>query len=190
MFRANAAAFLLLALFSAQTDCSQQPRAGQAAPASSTGAADQFTAEAEWIDLKGLQERIGKERGRVVVVNYWATWCEPCREEFPEFVEFHRQWAGRGVTFLSVSLDVASVRDTEVKKFLAEQRVPFPVFIKTEAEDPDDFINAIDRKWSGELPATFVYDREGRRAHSLFGKQTRQSLEEAVKPLLAAGPGV
>jgi hypothetical protein len=71
-----------------------------------------------------------------------------------------------------------------VKKFLAEQRVSFPVFIKTEAEDPNDFINAVDERWSGALPATFVYDREGRRAQSLFGQQTRKSLEEAVSPLL------
>ncbi|MGH9789282.1 MAG: TlpA disulfide reductase family protein [Candidatus Acidiferrales bacterium] len=181
----SAAGLILFALFSAQTDCGQEPRANQTAPAAST-AAGQFTAEAEWVDLKGLQERLAEERGRVVVVNYWATWCEPCREEFPEFVEFHEHWAGRGVTFLSVSLDVASVRDTEVKKFLAEQRVPFPVFIRTGAQDPNDFINAIDRKWTGELPATFVYDREGQRRHSLFGKQTRKSLEAAVKPLLAA----
>ncbi|MGH9777495.1 MAG: TlpA disulfide reductase family protein [Candidatus Acidiferrales bacterium] len=185
MFRASLAGFLLLAAFAAQTDCSQPPRTEQTAPAPSSAARD-FTSEAEWVDLQGLQERLAKERGRVVVVNYWATWCEPCREEFPEFVEFHQQWAGRGVTFWAMSLDVASVRDTEVKKFLAEQRVPFPVFIRAATEDPNDFINAIDQRWTGELPATFVYDREGRRTLSLFGKQTRKSLEDVVKPLLNA----
>jgi len=185
VFRASLAGFLLLAAFAAQTDCSQPPRTEQTAPAPPAAARD-FTSEAEWVDLKGLQDRLAKERGRVVVINYWATWCEPCREEFPEFVEFHQQWAGRGVTFWAMSLDVASVRDTEVKKFLAEQRVPFPVFIRAATEDPNDFINAIDQRWTGELPATFVYDREGRRKHSLFGKQTRKSLEDAVKPLLNA----
>jgi len=180
---------ILLALFAAQTNCSQEPPTTPPAPGA-PAIVGSFTAEAEWVDLKGLQERLARERGRVVVVNYWATWCEPCREEFPEFVEFHQQWAGRGVTFWAMSLDVASVRDTEVKKFLAEQRVPFPVFIRAATEDPNDFINAIDERWTGELPATFVYDREGRRKQSLFGKQTRKSLEEAVKPLLAAKPGV
>ena len=179
------AGFLLLAAFAAQTDCSQPPRTERAASAPPSAARD-FTSEAEWVDLKGLQDRLAKERGRVVVINYWATWCEPCREEFPEFVEFHQQWAGRGVTFWAMSLDVASVRDTEVKKFLAEQRVSFPVFIRAAIEDPNDFINAIDERWTGELPATFVYDREGRRTLSLFGKQTRKSLEDAVKPLLNA----
>jgi thiol-disulfide isomerase/thioredoxin len=183
VFRADALGLILFAAFAAQTDCS--PPAPSAPPASSaSAAAGAFTSEAEWVELKELQDRISQERGRVVVINYWATWCEPCREEFPEFVAFDRAWRERGVTFWAVSLDVASVRDTEVKKFLAEQRVPFPVFIRRDTQDPNDFINAIDERWTGELPATFVYDREGRRARSLFGKQTRESLEEAVKPLL------
>ena len=150
------------------------------APAPASG----FTAEAEWVDLKGLQERLAAERGHVVVVNYWATWCEPCREEFPELVRFDRQWAGRGVVFLSVSLDTASARYTEVKKFLAEHRPSFCVLIRSEKEDPDTFINAIDPNWSGVLPATFIYDRQGQRRHSLFGPQTMARLEAAVKPLL------
>ena len=146
--------------------------------------ASRFTAEAEWIDLKGLQERLAAERGRVVVVNYWATWCEPCREEFPELVRFDREWSGRGVVFLSVSLDTASARDTEVPKFLAEQRPSFRVFIRSEKEDPDTFINAIDPNWSGVLPATFIYDRQGQRRHSLFGPTTQAKLAAAAKTLL------
>ncbi len=143
-----------------------------------------FTSTAEWIDLKGLQERLAAERGRVVVVNYWATWCEPCREEFPELIQFDREWSHRSVVFLSVSLDTASVRDTEVKKFLAEQRPSFAVFIRRETDDADTFINAIDPQWSGVLPATFIYDRQGQRRHSLFGPTTQAKLEAAAKPLL------
>jgi len=159
------------------------------APASTTSPGPaapegRFTREAEWVDLKGFQDRLAAERGRVVVVNYWATWCEPCREEFPELIRFDREWSGRGVVFLSISLDTASARDTEVKKFLAEQRPSFPVFIRSDKDDPDDFINAIARNWTGVLPATFIYDRQGQRRQSLFGPQTQSKLEAAVKPLL------
>jgi len=141
------------------------------------------TAEAEWIDLAGLQQRIAAERGRVVVVNFWATWCEPCRHEFPDLIELDHRTRARGLTFLSVSLDDPAERDRAVKKFLAEQRPSFAVFLKT-AGDPDEFINGVDPNWSGVLPATFIYDREGKRRHSIFAPQTLAQLEALVQPLL------
>jgi len=143
------------------------------------------TTEADWIDLDRLHQRLQeeKQKNRVVVVNYWATWCEPCREEFPDLIELQRRYAGRGLILLSISLDSPQVRETTVREFLVEQRPLFPVFMKT-AGDPDEFINAIDPNWSGALPATFIYDRAGRRRHVLIEKQTLASLEQLVRPLL------
>ncbi|MBI2956376.1 MAG: redoxin domain-containing protein [Acidobacteria bacterium] len=152
-------------------------------PATPSRAAGNFTRQADWIDLEGYRQRLAAERGRVVVVNFWATWCEPCREEFPDLIELDRRFRSRGLVFLSVSLDDPADRDTKVRDFLAELRPSFPVFIKSQG-DPDPFINAIDLEWSGALPATFIYDRRGRRRHSLVGKQTLASLERHLEPLL------
>jgi thiol-disulfide isomerase/thioredoxin len=147
------------------------------------GSPARITTEAEWIDLEGLERHLAGEKGRIVVVNFWATWCEPCREEFPELIRLHQHYASRGLTLLSISLDSPRVRDTLVKNFLAEQKPPFPAFIKTGGDD-DAFINALDPDWSGALPATFIYDRQGRRRQALFGEQTFQSLEGYIQPLL------
>jgi len=160
-------------------------RASEPAPPSRPVAIGAPTLEAEWTDLARLEQRISGERGRVVVVNFWATWCEPCREEFPDFIELQHRHAARGLLVLAVSLDAPSERDTEVKKFLAEMRPVFPVLIKT-AGDPDVFINAIDPRWTGSLPATLIYDRSGKRKHALFVPQTLKSLEGYAGPLLAA----
>ena len=142
-----------------------------------------ITTEAAWINLEELQQLVSEENDQVVVVNFWATWCEPCREEFPDFIRFYNRYTGRGLTLLAVSLDSPRVRDTLVKEFLAEQRPPFPVFQKT-AGDDDAFINAIDPDWSGALPATFIYDRSGQRRHALYSQQSLESLENYIQPLL------
>ena len=160
-------------------------RAAEPAPERATAAAAPATLAAEWIDFAGLEQRITAEHGRVVVVNFWATWCEPCREEFPGIVELQRRYGARGLTVLSLSLDAPSDRDSEVRKFLAEQRPSFPVFIKT-AGDPDEFINAVDPKWTGSLPATLIYDRSGERRQAIYHPLTLAALEDLVEPLLRA----
>ena len=182
MSRAKRSLGGLLAAVSLLVACQ---RASEPGPASRPVVLGAPTLEAEWTDLARLEQRIAAERGRVVVINFWATWCEPCREEFPAFIELQRRQAARGLLVVAVSLDAPSERDTEVKRFLAEMQPVFPVLIKT-AGDPDVFINAIDPKWTGSLPATLIYDRSGKRRHALFVPQTLASLEGYVGPLLAA----
>jgi thiol-disulfide isomerase/thioredoxin len=157
--------------------------AGAAAVAAAPAARAPAPLPVEPVDAAGVLARVASLKGRVVVVNMWATWCEPCREEFPVFVEADRELQSRGLAVMSVSLDASSSLDTAVRPFLSSQKVSFPCFIKAPGDD-DAFINAIDPAWSGALPATFVYDPAGRRIHSLFAPVTRDSLRAAVVPAL------
>src|SRR5262245_711799 len=119
------------------------------------------------------------------VVNVWATWCIPCRQEFPDLVRLRRAYAERGLTLLLVSGDLAD--DTgPAKEFLAAQGVDFRTYLK--AQKDQDFIDAFDPAWSGALPATFVYDGKGERRHSFLGAVTYAALEREITPLLAAKP--
>jgi len=97
-------------------------------------------------------------RAPVTVVNVWATWCAPCREEFPELARFARDWRGRGVRVLLVSADFED-QLPQVRAFLAAHGVTDRSWIKT--GDDMQFINGLNAKWSGALPATFVYDDRG-----------------------------
>jgi len=149
-------------------------------------AAAPATAPLPSIDQDGYARLVSARPGHVLVVNMWATWCEPCREEFPDLVKLHDELAPRGLDLVAVSLDVAADAATAVVPFVEKQGARFPVYIK-KAGDDDAFINSVDPSWSGALPATFVYDAKGRLVESIHGQTTFAKLRAIVTPLLPSG---
>ena len=135
------------------------------------------------LDAKGLADAVAKNNGKVVVVNFWATWCVPCREEYSDLVRLEKTYRDRGVVVLGVSIDFAKDLP-KVEKFLAENHPEFPNYMKRAGGDDQDFIDSVDPKWGGELPFTVVYSRDGKKAKVLSGKQTYASFEKAVASLL------
>ncbi len=135
-------------------------------------------------DLKSLLGA-GAGRERPLLVNFWATWCAPCREEFPDLVEIRGQYGPDTLDFVLVSLDDPSDIGKAVPEFLAEARAAaFPSYLLN-ADDSDAAINLVDPTWSGELPATFLYDRSGALVFKHRGRvkpaELRVALDEALK---------
>lgn len=96
--------------------------------------------------------------GKTTLVNVWATWCQPCIEEFPYLLQLHQKYKDDGLQLVLVSADVEE--DTQrVKEFLAEQGVSFTTYIKSEPDN--SFVNNLSPDWSGALPATFIYNKSG-----------------------------
>ena len=134
-------------------------------------------------DAPTLKKAIAAQKGRVVLVNFWATWCVPCVAEFPAIVKTSRRYRARGLSVIAVSADSAKDLHTQVEPFLAKQKVAFPVYLERSA-DPEDFINAFDTTWQGDLPRTFIYDRRGRLVKTLTDLQTTRTLAAALRPYL------
>ena len=134
-------------------------------------------------DAPALKRAIAAQKGHVVLVNFWATWCGPCVAEFPAIVKASRRYKAQGLTVIAVSADSAKDLHTKVEPFLSKQGAAFPSYLEKSA-DPEDFINALDPTWQGDLPRTFIYDRQGRRVKTLTGEQTAQSLAAAITPYL------
>jgi thiol-disulfide isomerase/thioredoxin len=133
------------------------------------------------------EERLGRlleeSKGSVLVVNFWATWCGPCREEFPDLVRLFQEQKEKGLNLVSISMD--EPEETEAaREFLLEQRVEFPSFIR-EFDDFEVFVNTIDSDWSGVLPTTIIFDREGNHVRRIEGQTDYRQLHEIVAPLLA-----
>jgi thiol-disulfide isomerase/thioredoxin len=135
------------------------------------------------LDAEGVLNLVTKERGRPVVVNFWATWYEPCRAELPELAV--PACAHPEIAWLSVSIDDQSDRPA-VEALIAALRPPFPVYLK--AVGPDQaFIEGIDKKWSGVVPMTLVFDTQGQRVARLAGEHGHAEIERALAGLAQAG---
>jgi thiol-disulfide isomerase/thioredoxin len=135
------------------------------------------------VDGKKLAATIAREKGHVVLVNFWATWCVPCREEFPDLVRLEKAYRDRGLRVLGVSADLAKDLP-KIEKFLAAARPDFPNYCKKSGGDDQDFIESVDPNWGGELPFTVLYAKDGKKARTLSGKQSYADLERAVSALL------
>jgi thiol-disulfide isomerase/thioredoxin len=131
------------------------------------------------VDAKGLAAAIASQRGKIVLVNFWATWCVPCREEFPDLVRLEKAYRARGVSVIGVSIDLPKDMP-KIEKFLSANAPDFPNYIKRVGGDDQDFIESVDPKWGGELPFTAVYGRDGKKVEVLSGKQSYASFEKAV----------
>ena len=135
------------------------------------------------LDASGLRDAVAKEKGRVVLVNFWATWCVPCREEFPDLVKLDKAYRARGLSVIGVSTDFEK-QVPAAQKFVAGFGPEFPNFHKKQGGDDQDFIEAVDPKWGGELPFSVLFNRDGKRARTLSGKQSYASFEKEVLGLL------
>ncbi len=129
----------------------------------------------------GVRRLVAARKGKVVVVKFWATWCDPCIKHFPEFVRVAKKFPERDVEVLTISVDLKQGIDKEVLPFLRQQSATFPAYL-LDVEDPTPVMQSIDKDWSGTLPATFVYDRAGALKKRMIG--ATPALEATVNDLL------
>ena len=127
--------------------------------------------------------RVRGSNAKATLVNVWATWCGPCREEFPGMLDVARAHRADGLRTLLVSADFDDAKPA-IARFLAGQSVGDTTFLKV--GDDQSFIDSLSAHWSGALPATFVYDRSGRLVTSWEGRADRTRFESAVTRALAA----
>ena len=179
LLTAVAAAVILLGCFGGSQKKGPPKPSGDAKPAA--------PAKVTEIDEAALKSLLGAGavRARPLLVNFWATWCVPCREEFPDLVKIRGQYDESRLDFVLVSLDDPSDIGKAVPEFLTEQRATGLTSYLLKATDESVAINLVDPDWSGELPATFLYDRAGQVVFKHKGRikpaELRAALDAALK---------
>lgn len=130
----------------------------------------------------GYARMLAAFRGKVLLVDFWATWCKPCRAEAPALAGLVRKMAGRAFQLVTVSADEPDAQPAALA-FLKHEGLTGPAYWKRPT-DEDKFHAAVDPKWSGELPALFLYDKLGRRSRSFLGGTPIAEVEAAIAKLL------
>ncbi len=138
---------------------------------SQSSLAPDFSLEA----LDGKPTRLSDFRGKAVLLNFWATWCGPCKIEMPWFVELQNQYGSQGFQIVGVAMDDASKQD--IAKFAKDMGVNYPILIGKEA---------VGDQYGGipALPETFLIGRDGKIVDKIFGLRGKAEIEDSVKKAL------
>ena len=130
----------------------------------------------------GYPKMIAAQKGKVVLVDFWATWCVPCRKEMPELAKLEAKLKAKGLVLIPISADEPE-NEAAAREFLSKAGIKTQGYLKAPKDD-DAFIRAIDPKWGGELPALVLYDRAGRKVQIWKGETAIAAIEAAVNKLL------
>jgi thiol-disulfide isomerase/thioredoxin len=128
-------------------------------------------------DMEGKSQALAQWRGKVMVVNFWATWCSPCLEEIPEFVRMQEKLGNRGLQFVGIAID----NTAKVREFAAKYRMNYPVLIGE--MDAIELARSAGNEFGG-LPFTVVMDRKGRLIGTEIGGLNEEKLTALIKPAL------
>jgi thiol-disulfide isomerase/thioredoxin len=128
-------------------------------------------------DIAGQQQSLGQWRGKVVVVNFWATWCAPCREEMPEFVRAQSELGSKGLQFVGIAVD----QPDKVDQFARELGVNYPVLIG--GYGAIELSKTLGNRLTA-LPFTIIVDRQGQVAHTQLGPLKPDQLRSIIGKLL------
>ncbi|SRR5260370_40516 len=160
----------------------QTPKGRAAKPSSAVRASLPSVTE---IDTDALKALLKRDSERPLLVNFWATWCDPCRDEFPDLVKIDQQYRPGSLDLAAISLDDPKDLKTEVPRFLQQMNATMPAYLLN-VPDPEPAITAVDPKWQGDLPATFLYNAKGEVVYKHFGRVNVTELRRAIEQLVGS----
>ena len=126
-------------------------------------------------DLSGKTASLSEYKGKVLLLNFWATWCAPCRREMPDLIKWQKEYQSRGLQIIGITH--LPYRRSDVQRVVRQMKVNYPVLLGT------DELAAL-YKVDEVLPVTIVIDREGKVRSRILGILMPEEFEQTVKPLL------
>lgn len=126
--------------------------------------------------VDGKAVKLSQFKGKVVILDFWATWCPPCRGEIPDFISLQKQYGPKGLQVVGVALDQEGA--DAVKPFVKEHGINYPIGLDPESTVPPSYGGV------RGIPTTFVIDKQGHIVKKYVGARSRAAFEADIKPLL------
>jgi thiol-disulfide isomerase/thioredoxin len=134
------------------------------------------------LDESGYQAMLKSYSGRLALVDFWATWCAPCRQEMPLLAKLETRLRDRGFRLVTISADDPEQAPAAIA-FLKKSGISGTAYLRR-AKDDDKFITSVEPTWSGALPALFLYNRQGKLVNSFIGETPISTIEAAIRKIL------
>ncbi len=141
-----------------------------------------FSQNVKTIDEKGVKNLIENRGGKSLFINFWATWCLPCVEEFPDIVKLAEKY--KDVDFVGISLDHPDEITSKIQPFLKKMKAPFPNFV-AKFKDDQILIEMINKNWNGAIPATVIYNSKGKQLSFHAKKLSYKEFETELKKIVS-----
>ena len=173
-------AVLFCFAFLAESSLAQTKKPKRKTPASKVSVISKLPIVTQ-IDGQGLKNLL-KPNGKPLLINFWATWCDPCREEFPDLVKIGSDYKDK-IDLITVSLDDLAELKTGVPKFLAQMKSDLPAYLLKTADD-SEAIASVSKDWQGALPFTILFNANGETIYIKQGKFKTDLLRSEIEKLL------
>lgn len=138
----------------------------------------------EEIDRAKLEKLIKNRKGKVLLLNIWASWCPPCKKEFPDLVKLAEKYKNSKVEIVGLSVDDKSDLNSEVIPFLQKNNVNFKIYIQN-FKSVEELISFFP-KWEGAIPLTLIFDKNGREKKFIIGMRDFNFFDKAIQEVLAS----
>jgi len=133
--------------------------------------------------IEDYNKLISSYKGKVLMVNFWATWCSPCRKEFPDLIKLYNTYKEKDFKLIFISFDEESELTDEVIPFLKKNGVDFKSYLAT-MNNPENLILSFDPNWEMGIPTTYLLDKEGERKWKALGSRKYEEFEAEIQKLI------
>lgn len=134
-------------------------------------------------DIKDIENIKSENSGKVLVFNFWASWCKPCVEEFPDFLKLHDNFMNKDFKLIFISLDFKEDIESKLNPFLKNNNVDFTTYL-LDAGNPEEIMNYFSKRWDGGIPSTFIFDKSGKMKKFILGGHDYNFFEKEIKKLI------